>query len=226
MTFSLKSPVVNFLTEISCGQFKSAYDVSHEWEISFVQSKAVYVCAFMAVHGCPAIFPASFLCLWFPPFCASTLQSFNEITLCATLPILYLVSCSCFRVANSTNNKDDKPGTCSSLRGALNRDQNEVMSRLQHRSPGTRKIYGFYYGTRQDKEGGREGTGDFRKKYPADWFWGENLTRKKFGEGGYPALKKNYCTVICRGNNYISRGLEKKNVLTQTKSPIPPSKVK
>ena len=82
------------------------------------------------------------------------------------------------------------------------------------------------------KEGGRVRVIS-EKKYPADWFWGEKLTRKNLGRGGgggeYPALKKTLAplyvgeTIISLA---ISRGLEKKNILTQTKSPIPTSKVK
>ena len=60
------------------------------------------------------------------------------------------------------------------------------------------------------------------KKYGADCFRGKK----------YPALKKIYLswriilkeisyTIECQGKNYISRDLGK-NILTQTRSPIPP----
>ena len=60
------------------------------------------------------------------------------------------------------------------------------------------------------------------KKYSADCFRGKK----------YPALKKIYLswriilkeisyTIECQGKNYISRDLGK-NILTQTRSPIPP----
>ena len=62
------------------------------------------------------------------------------------------------------------------------------------------------------KEGGRVRVIS-EKKYPADWFWGEKLTRKNWGRE-YPALKKTLAplyvgeTIISLA---ISRGLEKKH---------------
>ena len=82
--------------------------------------------------------------------------------------------------------------------------------------------------------GGGGGMGDFRNKYPVNWFERKkNLARKYLGEK-YPALKKKISlmvysaekksyNVISWGKNFISRGLGKNNSyisqITHTSSP-------
>ena len=84
--------------------------------------------------------------------------------------------------------------------------------------------------------GGGGGMGNFRKKNPTDWFRGKkylvrrylrkkiSCTEKKYLSWHINyAAKKNVTPLYVRGKN--SRGLGKQ-VLTQTKSPIPPSEGK
>ena len=67
--------------------------------------------------------------------------------------------------------------------------------------------------------------GDFRKKYPADWFQGKNnLARNYLGKNfsdekkkslmAYNAGKKNLTPLYVREKNSISRGLGEKNSYT------------
>ena len=79
------------------------------------------------------------------------------------------------------------------------------------------------------KEGGREGTGDFRKKISCRLILRGKSNKEKFGAGGgeYPALKKTLAplyvgeTIISLA---ISRGLEKKTFLPKPSHLYPPQK--
>ena len=79
------------------------------------------------------------------------------------------------------------------------------------------------------KEGGREGTGDFRKKISCRLILRGKSNKEKFGAGGgeYPALKKTLAplyvgeTIISLA---ISRGLEKKHSYPNQKSNSRPLK--